>query len=294
LDLTSLTKPLSKPPQITIVAPPGVGKTTLGALFHSPVFIQAERGTATFDTWAEEDKPTVFPMLPEAEANKDIPLPDYKNAKKESFSDRMLVSTKEVLLDQLRSLYAQKHEFKTVVFDTVTSLHTLFEREVCEMYGVESAGDAAGGYQKGFDLVREMHLEVKSACDALCYRKGMTIVFLAHLGVEKIKNSPDAEEYSIYSMNMHKVSVPVYVNLVDAVLYMRQESFIKGGATDRKGVTTKLNKIIQTGERSLITCSNGHTGYVLAKNRFEFDSEILVPMGENPLLDLIPYFKGAK
>ena len=54
MDLSQLTKPLSKPPQITIVAAPGAGKTSLGALFPNPVFIQAEEGMSVFETWPEE------------------------------------------------------------------------------------------------------------------------------------------------------------------------------------------------------------------------------------------------
>jgi hypothetical protein len=289
MDLTSLTKPLTKPPQITIVAAPGAGKTTLGALFPNPIFIQAENGTATFETWEEKDKPTVFPLLPSPENDK-TPTPDYKNTKKEVFKSRMKISPHAIIMDQLRSLATQDHNFKSLVFDTVTSMSTTFEREVCEMYGVESAGDAAGGFQKGFEVVREMHTEVKSACDYLREKKDMAIIFLAHLGIQKIKNSPESDEYSMYSLGMHQVSIPVYVNLVDAVLYLRQDAFVTGGATDRKGVTTKLNKIIQTGDRSLITCSDGHKGYVSAKNRYDLDSEIPVPIGTNPLLDLIPYF----
>ena len=275
MDLSCLEKPKTKPPQITIVAAPGAGKTTLGALFPNPVFIQAEEGTSVFDTWADEDKPSVFPQLPRASKEKKI-------------------STKDVLLAQLRSLATQDHDFKTAVIDTVTSLHNLFEHEVCESYGVDNIGEAAGGYGKGYLAVKEMHAEVKSACDYLRNSKGMTVVFLAHIAIQKMKNRPDADEYSVYTLDMHKDSLPVYVNLVDAVLYLRQEEFVKGHATDKKGVTTKLGKIVQTGDRLLVTSGDGKIGFVNAKNRFELDSELAVPAGENPLLDLIPYFKGMK
>jgi len=230
MDLSQLTKPLSKPPQITIVAAPGAGKTTLGALFPNPIFVQAEEGMSVFESWAEEDRPVVFPPLP-------------RSSKKDK------ISTKAALLDQLRSLATQEHEFKTLVIDSVTSLHSLFEREVCEDYEVDNVADAAGGFHKGYLVVKEMHSEIKTACDYLRNKKGMAVVFLAHSGVQKMKNRPDAEEYSVYSLDMHKESVPVYVNLVDAVLYLRQEEFVKGGATDKKGVTTKLGKIVQTGDR---------------------------------------------
>ena len=273
MDLSQLTKPLSKPPQITIVAAPGAGKTSLGALFPNPVFIQAEEGMSVFETWPEELRPVIFPALP-------------RTNKKEK------ISTKEVLIDQLRSLATQDHDFKTLVIDSVTSLHALFEHEVCEDYEVDNVADAAGGFHKGYLVVKEMHAEIKTACDYLRNKKGMTIIFLAHSGVQKMKNRPDAEEYSVYSLDMHKDSIPVYVNLVDAVLYLRQEEFVKGGATDKKGITTKLGKIVQTGDRILVTSGDGRIGYVTAKNRYDLDSEIPMPIGVNPLLDLIPYFKS--
>ena len=273
MDLSQLTKPLSKPPQITIVAAPGAGKTTLGALFPNPIFIQAEEGMSVFETWAEELRPVIFPSLPRAN-------------KKEK------ISTKDALLDQLRSLAQQDHDFKTLVIDSVTSLHSLFEHEVCEDYEVDNVADAAGGFHKGYLVVKEMHSEIKTACDYLRNKKGMTVIFLAHSGVQKMKNRPDAEEYSVYSLDMHKDSIPVYVNLVDAVLYLRQEEFVKGGATDKKGITTKLGKVVQTGDRILVTSGDGRIGYVNAKNRYDLDSEIPMPIGANPLLDLIPYFKS--
>jgi len=275
MDLSQLTKPLSKPPEITIVGTPGVGKTELGARFPRPIFVQAENGTSVFDSWPEEEKPTVFPPLPRADKKANV-------------------STKAVLLDQLRSLATQDHDYQTLVIDSVTSLHALFEHEVCEEYGVDNVADAAGGFHKGYLVVKGMHSEIKAACDYLRNKKGMTIVFLAHSGIEKMKNRPDAEEYSVYSLDMHKDSVTVYCNLVDAVMYLRQDEFVKGGATDKKGVTTKLGKIVQTGDRILVTSGDGRIGYVRAKNRYSLDSEIAMPLGENPLLDLIPYFKGAK
>ena len=273
MDLSQLTKPLSKPPQITIVAAPGAGKTSLGALFPNPIFIQAEEGMSVFETWAEELRPVIFPALPRAN-------------KKEK------ICTKDALLDQLRSLAQQEHDFKTLVIDSVTSLHSLFEHEVCEDYEVDNVADAAGGFHKGYLVVKEMHSEIKTACDYLRNKKGMTVIFLAHSGVQKMKNRPDAEEYSVYSLDMHKDSIPVYVNLVDAVLYLRQEEFVKGGATDKKGITTKLGKVVQTGDRILVTSGDGRIGYVNAKNRYDLDSEIPMPIGANPLLDLIPYFKS--
>lgn len=272
MDMTPFTKPMSKPPQITIVGTPGVGKSTLGALFPNPIFIQAEDGSSVFESWAEELQPNLFPQLPRA---------DIKNK----------ISTKGVLIEQLRWLATKEHDFKTLVIDSITTLHSLFEHEVADFYGVDNVADAAGGFHKGYLVVKEYHQDIKAACEYLREKKNMSIIYLAHTGVAKIKNRPDAEEYSVYGLDMHKESSPVYVNLVDAVVYLRQDEFIKGGATDRKGVTTKLGKIVQTGDRIMVTSGNGKVGYVAAKNRYDLDAELAVPPGENPLVELIPYWK---
>lgn len=282
MDLTNLTKPLAKPPILTIVASPGAGKTTLAALFPNPIILQAEEVSGVFDDWEEDAKPMVAPPLPRARLKDETKAPGSDNP--------LINSTLAALKDQLRSLLTQDHEFQTVVIDSVTSLHTLFEHEVAVSYGVDNVADAAGGFHKGYLVVKEMHNEIKMACDYLRNRKNMTVIFLAHAGVKKIKNRPDADEYSVYSLDMHDASISAYTNLVDAVLYLRQDEYVKGGATDKKGNTTKFGKIIQSGDRSLITSGDGKVGYVNAKNRYSLEPSIAVPKGENPLLGLIPYF----
>lgn len=275
MDLTQLQKPNTKPPMITLVSAPGVGKTSLAALFPGVVMVQAESISGVFDDMPEEQKPTVFPPLPRA-------------SKKDN------ISTLATIKDQLRALATQEHDFNTVVIDAVTSLHSLFEHEVADEYGVDNVADAAGGYHKGYLVVKSYHDEVMKACNYLRDKKGMAVVFIAHLGIEKMKNRPDADEYTVYTIDMHKQSVPVYVNLVDAVLYLRQEEFIKGVQTDRKGVVTKAGKIVQTGERIIVTSGDGRIGYVNAKNRWSLDSEIPLPVGENPLLGLIPFYRNQQ
>lgn len=274
MDLSILTKPLTKPPMMTLVGTPGVGKTTLAALFPKAVFITAEDGTAVFDSWEDDLKPMVFPKLPRAKMGK----------------TELEISTIDTLLQQLRVLIKEDHEYKTLVIDSVTSLHTLFEHELCEIYGVDNVAEAAGGFAKGFKVLKEMHAKVKNACDHL-REKGMTVIFLAHTGTKKVKNSPDvSSEYTVFSLDMDEQSVQIYVNLCDAVLYIRQEEIVSGAVVDKKGNTTKFGKMVQTGERWLVTASDGRKGFVLAKNRYKLDANIALPEGENPLLTLIPFF----
>ena len=278
-----ISKPKPQPPILTIVSTAGVGKSTLGALFPSPIFIQAEESGAAFEKWSEDAQPDLAPRLPRAR-RKDKNAQCYGNQTVE-----MSISTKNGLLDQLRWLASEKHQYKTVVVDTVTTLNKLFEHEITESYCVDNVAEAAGGFHKGFIVAQEMHSEIVNACEAL-RKKGLAIVFLAHTGLQRIKNRPDVDEYVVYSLDMHEKSVSVYANLSDAVIYIKKEEFVQGTKQDKKGNTTKYGKMVATGERVLVTSGDGLVGFVNAKNRYKMPVEIPLKEGENPLLEYIPFF----
>jgi hypothetical protein len=270
--LESVTKAIPKAPVITIVGFPGVGKTTLAAMFPTPIFIQAETSSTVFETWDEDVQPAFFPELPNPNAQRKI-------------------KTSEVVLAQLRELITSDHDFKTVVFDSVTSLNTLLETEVVEFdpLGASNIGDAAGGFHKGYLVSAGIHAEIRRACEHL-RKRGMTIIFLAHTGITKMKNRPDAGEYTAFSIDMPEKSRHQYINHSDAVIYLKSEEFVTGQETNKKGQTTKFGRVTNTGERVLITSSDGTIGYIDAKNRYDMPQEIKLEKGENPLLELIPFY----
>jgi hypothetical protein len=272
--LDQAKKPTVQAPVLTIVGFPGVGKSTLAALFPSPIFIQAENAESVFESWADDVKPTMMPELPSANRK--------RNTK-----------PSEVMLDQLRELVTVDHPFKTVVIDAITTANTLFESEAIEFDGNPEAtniGEAAGGFGKGYLQVAALHAKIRNACEHL-RRKGMAVVFLAHSGINKVKNRPDVEAYSTWSLDMHEASRKVYVATSDAVLYLKSKEFVMGSDKDKKGNIKTYGKMTSTGERVLICASEGTIGYVDAKNRYDLPEEIEVPKGENPLLELIPFFK---
>lgn len=264
------TKP--KPPMITIVAGAGTGKTTLAGLFPKPVFIQAENSKTVFEGWDDDVKPKFMPRLPRAKGT--------------------TVSTKNAMLDQIRALITNEHDRDTLVIDTVSTLSDMFEHELCEIHGVDNVADACGGFHKGYIALSAMHGEIRKACEVLADRKNMTVIFLSHIGIQKIKSSPETDEYSVYSLGMHEKSVHNYVNESDLVCYIKKDEYVTGKQTDRKGNVTKFGKIMQTGERKIITTSDGRVGYVSAKCRYsEMPAELDLPHGENPLMQYIPYYK---
>lgn len=273
--LSQAKKPTVQAPVLTVVGFPGVGKSTLAATFPDPIFVQAESATSVFETWPEEKQPSFFPELP---------APNAKRQQKPS----------EILLAQLRELATEDHPFKTVVVDAVTTLNTLFENEVIEFdeNGATNIGEAAGGFGKGYLQVAALHSKIRNACEHL-RKRGMTVVFLAHSGIAKVKNRPDVEAYSTWSLDMHEASRKIYVATSDAVLYLKSKEFVMGADKDKKGNVKSYGKMTSTGERVLITASEGTIGYVDAKNRYDIPAELDVPHGENPILEYIPYFNSA-
>lgn len=269
--LSSIKKATPQAPVITVVGFAGSGKSSLAGLFNKPIFIQAENATSVFETLADDAQPAFFGQLP-------IP-----NAKKN-------IKTSDILLEQLRELITQEHDFKTVVIDTITALNTLFEQEVIEFdtNGASNIGEAAGGYNKGYLVVAGLHAKIRSACEHL-RKRGITVVFLAHTGIIKMKNRPESGEYVAYSLEMHEKSRSIYVSSSDVVAYLKARDFVLGNEENKKGQTTKYGRVSNTGERVLITSSDGTIGYIDAKNRYNLPDEIEVNKGENPLIALIPF-----
>ena len=272
--LSQVKKPTPQAPVITIVGFAGSGKSSLAGLFPNAIFIQAENATSVFETMPEHLQPAFFPQLPVPNAKKNI-------------------KTSDVLFEQLRELMTQEHDFKTVVIDSITALNIMFEQEVVEFdeKNATNIGEAQGGYNKGYLVVAGIHAKLRAACEHL-RKRGISVVFLAHTGVVKMKNRPDGGEYVAYSLDMHERSRAVYVSSSDIVAYLKARDFVVGSEENKKGQTTKFGRVTNTGERVLITSSDGTIGYIDAKNRYNLPDEIEVNKGENPLVALIPFFKS--
>lgn len=275
--LARAAKPKTKPPMITIVGTPGTGKTTLGAMFPNALMVMSEDGASVFDSWDEEAKPSVLPRLPKA--SKD----EVGNLK----------STRETLLSIMDELITTDHGFTSLVVDSITSLDMLFGHEIALRDGVNTVADASGGFHKGYAEVASWHAEFVYKCEQLRAVKRMGIVFLAHTGIKKIRNRPDAAaDYSVFSMDMDNQALSIYTSQCDAVLYLVKEEFIQGSETNRKGQTTKLGRLVQTGERKLITTGDGQVGYINAKNRYNMPAEIPVEHGSNPILQYVKFYNS--
>lgn len=274
--LNNAKKPTMRPPMITIVGTPGTGKTTLGGMFPNALFVMTEDGVSVFENWEEDAQPAVLPRLPKAT--------------KDELGNQVR-STKASLNEILVSLMTDNHNYKTLVIDSVSTLNRLFEHELCLQDNVSNVAEAAGGFHKGFSVTAAWHADLVYKCEQLRIAKNMAIVFLSHSGIKKMRNRPDAvADYSVHSLDMPDQALSVYVSQSDAVLYLKTEEFVMGEEKNKKGQITRYGRVTSTGERKIITSSDGQVGFVNAKNRYGMPAELDAPQGTNPILQFIKYF----
>ena len=215
IDLKTLSKPSGQRPIIcTLFGEGGMGKTTLAAMFKSPVFIRTEDGTASL---AGNDNVSLFPLA---------------------------TSTQDVL-DAIEALATQAHKHKTLVIDSITQLGTMIEAEIVAADPkAKSINQAGGGYGAGYSTAAEKHRQIRDWAGSLAYEKGMNVIFIGHADTEML-DLPDMDPFARYTVRMHKKSLPHYTDNVDLVGLIRLKTLIRGGDGDKK-------RAISTGEREII------------------------------------------
>lgn len=227
---------------ITIVGAAGTGKTSLAMTFPKPFLIRTQGEGTPVDAKGYAD-------------------------------DLGVTETSKFLFEQMRALMDEEHDYKTLVIDTITGLELMFIKEVVDSDPkARGIAQSLGGFGAGRDAVAAMQSRVRKGANILMERKGMNIVFLAHTDIDRI-DLPDAEAFNQYSLRLHSKSLPYYVDSVDLVGFLKQETIVKESENGSR-------KAITTGSRVLV-CHL--TPSSVAKNRLGVTEELEVIQGENPL-----------
>jgi len=240
-DLADIQKGSTRMPRrVMLYGTHGIGKTTVSSGLPSVVFLQTEDGMAG----VEADR---FPIA------------------------RDLAS----ILASLRSLYAGKHEYKTLVIDSVDWLERLIWQEVCEEKGKTSIEEVP--YGKGYVFALDQWRRVLRGLDALRESKEMSIVLLAHAAITRFE-SPETDAYDRFGPRLHKTASALLQEWCDEVLFATYKVRTR---TTGEGFQ-KRTKAIGDGERVLHTCERpAH----LAKNRLGLPAEM--PFDKNTFRDIV-------
>lgn len=220
-DLTSIQRgPRSQPPRLLVFGPHGVGKTTFACAAPAPIVIQTEDGLGMLETPA-------FPLA---------------------------ASTAEVF-EALETLYAQDHEFKTVVLDSADWLDNLVIKEVRANHSAQELA-----YGKDTLLIAEQWRLILDWLNAL-RSKGMTVILIGHAEIKRF-DPPDGDSFERYQPKLTARASALVQEWADAVLFASFKTFVKSEAVAREKT---VKKAISGGERLLHT---GEKPAYLAKNRY--------------------------
>jgi hypothetical protein len=223
ISLKSLTRASErKPPRLLVYGVSGVGKSTFGAGAPSPVFLPIEDGTPL--------NVDAFPLA-------------------KSFGE---------VMETLSVLLKEKHDFKTLVIDTLDWLEPLVWAATCEWNGWKKIEDP--GYGKGYTAALEAWRDYIGELNKL-RDEGMTIIQLAHAQIKRF-DSPETEPYDRYEIKLHKGAAALLMEHSDAILFANYRvSTIKSDV----GFNKKVVRGVGAAERLLHTVER--PAYI-AKNRY--------------------------
>ena len=214
-------------PRVMVYGVEGIGKSTFAASASKPVFILTEDGLGSL-------KADHFPIAT-------------------SFND---------VIEAIGTLYSEKHNFQTVVIDSLDWFEAIISKEIDRKY---DAKDLA--YGKGSIIAADRWREILEGLNALRNDRGMAVILLAHTTIKRF-DSPEVEPYDRYQPKLQDRSNAVIREWADAVLFANYKTIVK---KDDVGFNKTSNRGISNGERMLFC--NERPAY-MAKNRYGLPDSI--------------------
>ena len=153
------------PTRTMIYGVDGIGKSTFAAESNKPIFLPTEDGALR------------------------IPVPQFP-----------LCETWDALLGNLRTLYSQDHDYKTVVIDSADWAQALAVAHVTK-YKFEDDIQKFDSFGRGYKVLMSEWERLLRGLDAVRKHKGMEIILIGHAAVKTIKN-PGGDDWDKYQSNL--------------------------------------------------------------------------------------------
>lgn len=214
-------------PRIFLYSTHGIGKSTFAAHAPDPVFICTEDGLGSIDT-------SSFPL---AKSSSDV-------------------------MEAIKTLYSEQHDYKTVVLDSADWLENILQREIETKYDAKELS-----YGKGSLILADKWREVLDGFNALRNDKNMVVILIGHCEIKRF-DSPEVEPYDRYQPKLHGRASALLQEWADAVLFANYRTLVK---KDDVGFNKSVTRGITTGERLLYT---QETPAYLAKNRYNLPASL--------------------
>lgn len=222
------------PPKIIIYGTQGVGKTTIASHFPIPLFVRTEDGMGRISADATP-----------------------------------VCQTYQEFLDLIKQLSTEKHEYKTIVIDSLDWLERLLHAEIAKTFNVFDIGQI--NYGKGFTFAEAKVNGLITALDKLT-SLGIIFVGIAHAQIQRFE-PPDSDPYDRYTMKLEKRAERIFREWCDILAFIKYDVQVvksegKFGATKTKAIGDG-NRVIHFTEKPAF----------LAKNRYSLPETL--DIGEN-------------
>jgi hypothetical protein len=209
---TVRNEPEKRPIKLGLMGQPGVGKTTFLAGIPNHIIIPIEPG-------AELLKCTRI-LWPSTSTLNDV-------------------------LETLRELAAEKHNYDALCIDGLSALEQLIFRSVvadAKKPGVITSIEDFG-YGKGYVIAVEKWRQVLQALDVLHEERGMHIILTGHIVMRPVNDPTQSEPYDAWQpalLGIKQVGT-LLVGWLDAMAYAVHEDLLQPGK--RKAIGTGLRKL---------------------------------------------------
>lgn len=212
---------IKRPYNIIVYGPEFAGKTVFASKAPSPIFIASERGTDTYD---------VERMHPQ------------------SFAD---------VLGMIEELRTQKHEYKTLVIDSLDWVEPMIWKEVCRKNNWETI--ESPGYGKGYNSALPEWVKLKDALMAVRDEREMHIILIAHSKIKTFMDPTSNVGYDRYILKMHEAASSMLREAVDEVLFANFEVFTKGKQGQKGMAVGDGDRVMYTERRPAFDAKNRHS-----------------------------------
>lgn len=178
---------ITEPLFMLIYGVPGVGKSTLGSEFPSPLFFGDQMESSKFDVMRGPEPKTMQECR------------DFLN----------------------EILNAKTVKFKTLVFDNLGWFEPLPWAEICKEESKKSIDDI--GYQNGYKMSVSRHQEIVNLLKAIREKHKIDVVILGHSRVKDFQDPTISSNYAKYQLSINEQAENVWFRSVEAVLFMNYE-----------------------------------------------------------------------
>lgn len=205
----------NRPPRIILCGTEKVGKSTFAAGAPSPIFlpIKGEEGIDALDV-----------------------------------ARTPVVETYGELLEAIGMLAEEKHDYETVVIDSVSTLEPLVWDHLCKQAGVDGIEKVGGGFGKGYVEAVALWRQIMAGLDYLRDEKGMGCILIGHVAVRAFTD-PLAESYDTYEMDINKKAVSSLFRWADCILFANNKVAVREDDAGKKKAVQRAERVLFTQRR---------------------------------------------